>query len=111
MRLLIVALAGALCGCATTGTAPKEALQSVQPGMKRAEVIALLGEPGNRSFREDVEALQYCRKAGPVADYLEFDTVWLRNATVAAYTTARRKIILASSCSNFPAVDWSQAPR
>ncbi|HJR83454.1 MAG TPA: hypothetical protein VJ775_05960 [Sphingomicrobium sp.] len=106
---MIVAACGlTLSGCATTGVAPQTSISSIQPGMKRADVIAALGEPGNRSFRGGAEALQYCRKSSAlISDGEEYATVWLQDGAVAGLTTKRQRLDV-SSCRAYPAIDWGQ---
>lgn len=49
-----------LVGCATHGTQELRAKAlMINPGMTKAEVVDILGTPGNRQFQEKNEAWQY----------------------------------------------------
>lgn len=96
-----------LTGCTTVGGPSASTLAQIGPGMGRAEVVALLGPPVARSFREKGEALQYCGTGLDTTD--RYDTIWLMDGQVVALTSNRGGGV--GMCSaNMPSVDWGQAP-
>ena len=109
VKILIIA-ALILSGCATAGRVPGGRFLQVQPGMSREAVIALLGEPGSRSFQRSSEALVYCKRPPLIGDAIEYSIIWLRSATVVAMTTDRRKFVISGTCDSYPPVDWSREP-
>jgi hypothetical protein len=62
--VVAVAVAVALCGCASTS----HKMNSVNVGMTKAEVIAVLGPPASTSAREGVEYMIY-----KLRDHVELD--------------------------------------
>lgn len=96
-----------VAGCAATGVASKGAVMDIESGMARQDVTARLGPPGNRTFRGDVEALQYCR-TGLMTD--EYWTVWLLRGRVAALSSTNAAIAQGSCAGRFPPMDWANAP-
>lgn len=105
---MMLAAVFALAGCETTGLASKAGLMSISPGMTRDQVVGLVGPPGNRTFRDRNEALQYCR-TGMNSD--EYTTVWLTDGKVTGLTTGNHALIPMGSCAGrFPPVDWGQIP-
>lgn len=109
MKFAIV-LALGLGACASTASVNKTAVNQVQPGMTRAEVISLLGDPISRSFRENAEALQYCRTGGLGSDYNYFAVVWLLDGEVKALTNESKMQIFTNCRDAMPAIDWGQVP-
>jgi hypothetical protein len=107
----VFALVGiGLSGCANNGLTSQAALTHIQPGMSRTDVVAMLGEPGNRSFRGQVEALTYCKHTSDfISNREEYATIWLTAGKVQALTTDNRPLNI-SSCKNFPPMDWANAP-
>lgn len=105
-------IAGALVlgACATGPSVSKTAVYQVQPGMTRGEVVELLGEPASRSFKDNAEALQYCRTGGIGSDYNYFAVVWLQDGVVKAMTNENRMQIFTSCHDGLPPIDWGQMP-
>ena len=104
-RMLAMA-AVALCGsaCSTPGSTTSEAVSKIQTGMSRAEVIRLLGQPQNRSVRDDIEVLQYCQ-TGLGADAAV--AVWLAKGVVTSFGQDQMRLGLQFSCTErSPRVDW-----
>ncbi len=103
LPLAVVAML--LMGCATiTGSSLNQLVNKIGLGDSRERVLEILGSPGNRSFRGNQEALQYCT-LGFFTD--SFYTIWLRNSVVESVTNYDRWYGLCS----FREVDWGQAPR
>jgi hypothetical protein len=106
VRLLLIGLSSlVLVSCATSPSILKQSML-IEPGMSKAEVVDILGAPRNRSFRDNVEVLQFCR-TGNLAD--EYVNVWLLNGTVKALTNY--KDTSGFLCGDeMREVDWGQAP-
>ena len=61
MRRTTIAATAMLAGCVSTGVVDfDQRANQVQPGMKVAEVAAIMGTPKNRQFSGRQEALQWC---------------------------------------------------
>ena len=80
MRFAIVGAALILGACASSEVS-RQSINSVEAGMTKAEVVSLLGEPGNRSFRGNAEALQYC-DGSVMSEYNTYHTIWLAGGAV-----------------------------
>lgn len=93
-----------LAGCASQPSA----IFDVNYGDTRASVIEKLGPPGNRQFKEDYEAFQYCT-TGTSFGASTFNIIWLRNGLVTgmnSYTVNH-----AGMCSgHFRQISWEDAP-
>lgn len=109
MRILAYLGLISVAACASTD-ADRAAVNSVEPGMSRGEVFALLGDPVARSFRDHAEALQYCRDGGLGNDYNHYTTVWLLDGKVKALTQQSKMEIFTNCRQAMPEVDWGQVP-
>jgi len=102
-RMIIVMIAFFLSACANQ-LMKKSIL--LEPGMTKEELVANLGPPGNRQFKGNKEAWQYCETGGMVDDYV---VVWLVHGKVAgtqSYNNSRPGF-----CSSFfRTVNWEEAP-
>lgn len=96
-----------IASCSTAGVIGRQDFLALEPGMTKAEVISRLGEPGNRTFRDSVEALHYCR-TGLATD--EYFTVWLSSGFVRAVSTENAVIAYGSCGGRYPDTDWARAP-
>ena len=96
-----------LASCASPGSASRASLMSIVPGQSREDVIAFLGQPGDRTFRGSAEALTYCRSGLMSTD--DYSTIWLVNNRVVSLTTMSRGYGTLN-CTQFPEIDWGQAP-
>ena len=99
--------------CATAG--PRSASASaLQRSDTRAKVIETMGEPDNRQFSGDDEALQYCRKTGNAllaSEAGEYTVVWLHRGFVTGVTTYNETLLPLKSCkSAFRPIRWEEAP-
>lgn len=109
-------LAGA--SCASVGGSSMRSSASVEPGQTKQQVLQVLGEPGDRQFSGENEALQYCTLSGnsfgsavngwrPGA----YTVVWLLRGRVTGVTTYRASVAQTNSCeSEFQRIDWQKAP-
>jgi hypothetical protein len=79
----LVALA--LCASADAETVKNPDFKKLDPGMTKAEAIAIVGDPLDRQFRNSHEALIYCKYGLFGASY---DLVWLDGGKVAAISKA-----------------------
>lgn len=100
-------VAFSLSACSTAGVIQRSAFMQLQPGMSREQVISLLGEPGNRTFRERAEAIQYCRTGISTDEYF---TVWLVDGVVRSVSTQNAYVAEGSCGGRYPTMDWSSAP-
>jgi len=93
-------------GCATRSTSDlrRQALQ-INNGMTKAQVIDILGTPGNRQFHENYEAWQY-KSYGMLEDDLHI--VWFKDGIVTGYTTESRKDLPFGF--DYKRIDWERAP-
>lgn len=106
MRILAYGLCVLLGACATAGVVTREQVAQVNSGMSSGEAMALLGAPGDRSFREHAEAWQYCRD-GAFSD--AYQTVWLVDGVVTSLTSDVRRP--EGPCdAYYRSIDWGQAP-
>lgn len=76
MRLAVLVLGIALVGCANTLV--KKTI-SVEPGMSRQQVTAILGAPQDRQFQGKNEAWQYCELGATAGDFV---IVWFYDGRV-----------------------------
>jgi SmpA / OmlA family len=80
-RLLVCA--GILASCASTG----KAVAKLEPGMAKQQVLAIMGEPADRSFRGTDEAWQYQEIAG--FGQCKYTTVWISNGKLVGVSSRR----------------------
>lgn len=102
-----------LSSCASLRNAPTAAV-TIQPGESRARVLEQLGEPGDRQFSGDDEALQFCKTTGNMvvaAQVGEYTVVWLFRGRVTGVTTYREVLGTFKKCdSAFRSMSWEEAP-
>lgn len=109
---VIAALTLIVTGC-SAGTGVVDDLRAktnqISYGDSKGSVIALLGQPGDRSFRETDEAWQYCE--GGMSTFL-YSTVYFKNATVYAVTSSTDMpgAFVYNCIEQFPEIDWGQVP-
>lgn len=101
---LLLGLAVIVAGCASIG--PK--VNELRPGMSKQQVLAILGEPADRSFRGTDEAWQYSEIAG--FGQCKYTTVWISNGKLVGVSTRRGGSVAGCGLGSRP-VDWSQMPR
>lgn len=105
VALLAVTLAG---GCASGSALMKKSVL-LDRGNPKERVLEVMGAPGDRQFRGDDEAWQYCRTdySGFSAD--QYVVVWLYQGRVTGVTTYRNTQF--GTCSSFfKTVRWEDAP-
>ena len=102
-------IASVLSGCSTTGQINDIQKKTIliDVGMNKKEVVDILGTPGNRSFRDKNEALQYCETGWNADKYI---TVWLKNGEVSGLTTFDGYFVDGYCSQAFPPIDWGQMP-
>jgi hypothetical protein len=95
-----------LAGC-SGGQLMKKSVQ-IEPGYSKSEVLAILGSPENRQFRDDDEAWQYCEtEAGFGHD--DFVLVWFHKGQVTGINTYKNQQF--GPCSAFfRTIRWEDAP-
>jgi hypothetical protein len=102
--MLLVVVALAFNGCASTG----KAVASLEPGMTKQQVLSALGSPADRSFRGTDEAWQYQEIAG--FGQCKYTTVWISEGALVGISTRRGKSVAGCGLGS-QEVDWSQMPR
>ena len=108
-RLTLIVLCVLAVGCSSTGRVSdvREATLLISYGDSKQSVLDKLGVPGDRSFRENGEAWQYCSTGFSKDSYA---TVWFRDESVVAVTTSSAYIVDGFCNGAFPTVDWGQMP-
>ena len=98
-----------LSGCSSTGAVSglQEKSMQIRPGTTNDEVVALLGLPGDRTFRGKGEAWQYCSTGFSQDRYI---TVRFYEGVVEGLTTYNRSDAVGVCTQTFTSVDWGQAP-
>lgn len=100
----------ALYGCllSSCSDTPEQSLyqkaSSIDHGMKKAQVIDMLGIPGNRNFQGKREVLQYCEN---VLKSERFVTIYLKNDIVKGMLN-NDVGFSNGNCSNFEPIDWNK---
>lgn len=107
-RNFSIALCFALAACQSAGEFRAQS-RTVNAGDSAESVVAKMGEPGNRSFREKAEAWQYCH-TGVLAPTDSYTTIWLLDGRVIALTSQHAAFGIGECEEFFPEVDWGQAP-
>jgi hypothetical protein len=105
LGLIVLPILG---GCASGGALVKKSV-SIERGNSKDRVVEILGAPGDRQFREDDEAWQYCRTnyTGIAAD--QYVVVWFYQGKVTGVTTYRNTQF--GTCSSFfKTIRWEDAP-
>lgn len=105
-----LALGLALAGCEhftpQEHFAPMESVRSVQPDMNQAQVLSLLGAPGQRHVQGTQEAWEYCFNGWMVDDYV---LIWFDQGSVVG--TEMDGDAELGHCSPFlEAFSWDNAP-
>jgi hypothetical protein len=99
----VILLSILVSACASTG----KAVSQLEPGMSKQRVLAILGEPADRSFRGTDEAWQYQEIAG--FGQCKYTTVWIRNGKLVGVSSRRGGSVAGCGLGSEP-VDWSQFP-
>jgi SmpA / OmlA family len=92
-----------LSACASTG----KAVAQLEPGMPKNQVLQILGEPADRSFRGTDEAWQYQEIAG--FGQCKYTTVWISYGKLVGISTRRGSSVAGCGLGS-QEVDWSQMP-
>lgn len=105
LRTYVVAfgLALVLGACASTS----KSVASLEPGMTKDQVLAVLGPPADRSFRGTDEAWQYQEIAG--FGQCKYITVWISSGKLVGVSTRRGGSVAGCGLGSRE-VDWSQMP-
>lgn len=105
---LVLVILVAVSGCISPYNSMQSHYAQITPGMDRATVFSLLGQPINRGFRDNIEALQFCASD---IDNAVYTTIWLRDDVVAGMTNRRVESFLGACAIKIPDIRWSEAPR
>jgi hypothetical protein len=103
IAISVLAVAGFLIGCASTG----QAVAQLAPGMPKEEVLKIMGSPNDRSFRGTDEAWQYQEIAG--FGQCKYSTVWISDGKLLGIST-RRGASVAGCGLGSEEFDWSEMP-
>jgi len=110
MKYLILFSVLTLVGCTTTGSVSniREKILLISFGDTKEKVLEVLGTPGDRSFRGNSEAWQYCSTGFTIDTY---STIWFDDGLVTGVTTKYARLAVDDYCSQqFLEVDWGQRP-
>jgi hypothetical protein len=105
--ILMLASAGvALSGCGQSEpekTLPQKATE-INRGMKKAQVLEILGTAGSRNFQGSREVIQYCESAFHAA---KFVTIYLKDNVVQGMINSDGNAG-DGTCSSYDPVDWEK---
>ena len=104
---MVIVFGLVLIGLSGCGSTTSIARQEVKPGMTVAQVSSMLGDPANRSFRDNYEAWQYDDIVG--YGQCEYITIWFRDGVVLSMTSRRGGSIAGCGLGS-AAVNWDQMP-
>lgn len=103
LKILILFMMMLSIGCASVH---KKSMM-VDSGMKKSEVLKIMGYPVNRQFKGNKEALQWC-STGFAGD--DFVLIWFEDKQVTGINTYNNHAT--GPCSAFVrTVRWSDAPK
>ena len=116
MRFFVLLVLFTVAGCAMTVTnghvedvRGKTLLLNL--GDSKSKVIDILGNPGDRSFRDNDEAWQYCTSGHPNDNY---STIWFKSGFITGVTSrdaGKQNNLYGGSCfTGFVQIDWGQVP-
>jgi hypothetical protein len=103
-RIAAIAAVAILAGCAQT---TKNSI-TLDPGMTKQQIVAIMGNPEARSFKGENEAWQYQEIVG--FGQCSYITVWLASSRVVA-VTSRSGPSVAGCGLGSREVDWGQMPK
>lgn len=104
-RIAIGLAALALSAC---GTLERKAVL-INPGDSKDAVIKVMGIPGDRQFRGQQEAWQYCI-TGAGFGYHDYRIIWFEQGRVTGITSYKNGAPGVSCKSQFTAIHWENAP-
>lgn len=83
---------------------------TINAGDTKDRVLAVMGTPGDRQFRDDLEVWQYCQ-TGAGFGYHDFRTVWFRGGRVTGVSSYKDHTAGTGCGGHFRSIDWSLAPQ
>ena len=109
MKFWMIVASLLIVSCSSTGRVSnvREASMLINYGDPKERVLDILGTAGDRSFRGEGEAWQYC-STGFSSD--TYTTVWFDGGKVTGVTTQNAAIADGFCNLAFPRVDWGQVP-
>jgi hypothetical protein len=81
----------------------------INPGDQKAQVLAVMGPPQDRQFRDKNEVWQYC-VTGAGFGYHDYRMVWFYDGRVTGITSYKDSTPASSCQGHFKAVNWEEAP-
>lgn len=97
-KLLFLLLVATLASC---GSAKMNQAYRLEPGMTKAQVIEIMGEPMKSDFDRNVEEWHYCRTQLDSETFLALYFVDGKLLTKTNYTVTEENIGSIGSCSQF----------
>ena len=82
---------------------------SINPGDTREQVVAAMGAPEDRQFRDAEEAWQYCQ-TGAGFGYHDHRVIWFRNGKVTGITSVKSTRPGTSCVAGIKSIRWEEAP-
>lgn len=98
-----------LVSCAAINQSTMDKIALVDAGMKKQEVLDLIGPPGDRQFQGQDEAWQYCQTGWGNTD--KFAVIWFQKGSVSGVTSYTRTGGYVGMCTtHFKTINWESAP-
>ncbi|MGH8293413.1 MAG: outer membrane protein assembly factor BamE domain-containing protein [Gammaproteobacteria bacterium] len=82
-------------------------VEQLEPGMSKQQVLSIMGEPANRSFRGTNEAWQYQEVVG--FGQCQYTTIWIRQNNLVGVSTRRGGSIAGCGLGSEP-INWQEMP-
>jgi S1-C subfamily serine protease len=102
-----VALSVCLAAVAQAKAPSRAQLAKITPGMTRAALFNLIGDPDNRETNGPFEALQYCSTGMVLTD--TYTTIFLKEGKVLSHHTQNLALVIGGPCrEEFPPVNWGR---
>lgn len=102
-KIILLLLLLTASGCASVS---HDTLK-LEPGMSKQQIISIMGEPTDRSFRGTDEAWQYQDVAG--FGQCEYVTVWIAQEKLVGVSSRRGSSIAGCGLGSRP-IDWRDFP-
>ena len=104
--IILIATGLLLCSCKVL---ERKAIL-INPGDSREKVTSILGNPGDRQFRGNVEAWQY-GETGAGFGYHDYRLIWFRNGRVTGIESYKSYVPATAASAHFRDIEWNREPR
>ncbi|MGH8397586.1 MAG: outer membrane protein assembly factor BamE domain-containing protein [Gammaproteobacteria bacterium] len=101
LSILAILLLGS--GCASID----RNVEKLEPGMSKQQVLSIMGEPADRSFRGTDEAWRYQEVTG--FGQCKYTTIWIRQGKLVGVSTRRGGSVFGCGLGSEP-VNWQEMP-